>query len=594
MMATRIDRRRFMGRIGGAAVIAGASPTLAQTVNSPRDPDFGPNVLLIDPSMPHDQVQQRIDAIFREQETSQFGDGRYAILFKPGRYSFDINVGFYTQVAGLGRRPGDVRIAGHVHAEADWNHGMALVNFWRGVENLAISPPDRVDRWAVSQAAPYRRVDLDGDLLLDDGGWSSGGFLADSHVRGTIRSGTQQQWLTRSSAIGGWQGSNWNMMFVGVDGAPSTSFPDPPYTSISTVPRIREKPFLFVDDAGRWSVFRPALRHDTRGASWAGGAAAGEAIPLSRFLIVHPGTSAAAINGALAEGRHILFTPGIHRFAEPLRVDRPGTIVLGLGLATLVAEKGTALMQIGDVPGVTVAGLLFDAGPQLSRFLLQVGRRKGGQDDGRDPVLLADLFFRVGGATVGKVETALEINGNHTIADHLWIWRADHGDRLHGKVHVGWDESTAEQGLVVNGDDVTIYGLFVEHVRRHQVLWTGDRGATYFFQCELPYDPPSQSAWRAGDPAGWAAYKVADTVRRHKAVGLGIYANFTADPGIVLRSAIEAPTRPEVTFTSVTTISLGGGKGTIAHLVNDAGDAARPGADRQTLRHYPVQKGSVR
>ncbi|WP_454882895.1 adenylyl cyclase [Sphingomonas oryzagri] len=586
-MASRTSRRRFIGQIGGAAAALGVSPLIAKATAA-RDPDFGPNVLLIDPSMPREAVQQRIDAIFRAQETAQFGDERYAILFKPGRYAFDVNVGFYTQVAGLGRRPGDVRIAGHVHAEADWNHGMALVNFWRGVENLAISPADGMGRWAVSQGAPYRRVDMNGDLVLDDGGWSSGGFLADSHVRGTIRSGTQQQWLTRSSTIGGWEGSNWNMMFVGVEGAPATSFPDPPFTNVPNVPRIREKPFLFVDDAGNWSIFRPALRNEARGPSWVEGAAAGEAIPLSRFLIVQPGTHAAAVSGALSEGRHILFMPGIHRFDETIRVDRPGAVIFGLGLATLVAENGAALMRIGDVPGVTVAGLLFDAGPQLSPVLLQVGGRTGGRGDARDPVLLADLFFRVGGASVGKVNTALEINRDHTIADHLWIWRADHGDRQHGKVHVGWDESTGEYGLVVNGDGVTIYGLFVEHFRRHQVLWNGDRGATYFFQCELPYDPPSQSAWREDDPDGWAAYKVADTVRQHDAIGLGIYANFTVDPGIVLRSAIEAPQRSGVSFTNVTTISLGGGKGIIAHLVNDAGEAARPGADRQTLRHYPI------
>lgn len=58
----------------------------------------------------------------------------------------------------------------------------------------------------------------------------------------------------------------------------------------------------------------------------------GEAIPLSRFLIVHPGINAAAINGAIAQGQHVLFTPGVHRFAEPLRVDRPGAIILGWAL----------------------------------------------------------------------------------------------------------------------------------------------------------------------------------------------------------------------------------------------------------------------
>ena len=159
---------------------------------------------------------------------------------------------------------------------------------------------------------------------------------------------------------------------------------------------------------------------------------------------------------------------------------------------------------------------------------------------------------------------------------------------------VGWDESRGEQGLVVNGDDAVMYGLFVEHFRRYQTLWNGERGRTFFYQNELPYAPPSQAAYMAGGTRGWAAYKVADHVQRHEAVGMGVYANFTADPSIVLDSAIEAPRRPGVTFASVTTISLGGGKGTIAHLVNEAGESARPGAIRQTLIRYPTAQGASR
>lgn len=587
------SRRQFIGHAVGASAVAGLLPSLARAAGGAAEaaPDLGPNVLVIGRDTDMAAAQRRIDAIFRAQERAEFGDGRFAILLEPGRYALDINVGFTTQVLGLGAMPGDISVAGHVHAEADWNGGMALVNFWRGVENLSVRPPDGADRWAVSQASPYRRVQLEGDLRLDDGGWSSGGFLADARIRSTVRSGTQQQWLTRGSAIGGWQGANWNMLFVGVEGAPPTRFPDPPLTAVPTMPRIREKPFLFVDAQRRWAVFRPALRLGARGPSWATGAAAGASIPLDRFLLARPGMSTAALNAALAKGRHLLFTPGIYPLSEPLRVERPGTVLLGLGLALLVATRGDALIRIGDVSGVTVAGLLLEAGPSLSPVLLQAGRNARSPADPADPILLADLFFRVGGASVGRVETALEINRAHTIADHLWIWRADHGDRPGGRVHVGWNESTGEQGLIVRGDDVTIYGLFVEHFRRHQVIWEGERGRTFFFQCELPYDPPSQAAWRPGDPRGWAAYKVAERVRRHEAVGLGIYANFTADPRIVLASAIEAPDAPGVSFTSVTTVSLGKGQGTIAHLVNDAGAAARPGAVHQTLSHYPVPRG---
>ena len=283
-----------------------------------------------------------------------------------------------------------------------------------------------------------------------------------------------------------------------------------------------------------------------------------------------------------------MLTPGICHIDEPLLVSRAGTVVLGLGLATLLAQNGSVAMRVADVSDVGTAGLLFDAGPTRSPVLLEVGPCGSALDHARAPTLLADLFFRVGGAAAGSADTCLEINSGHVIGDHLWIWRADHGDREGGRVHVGWTESVGNQGLVVNGDDVTLYGLFVEHFRRYQTLWNGERGRTYFYQNELPYDPPSQAAYRAGTTRGWAAYKVADHVMAHQATGMGIYANFTADPSIVLDSAVEVPRTPGVRIANVTTISLGGGKGTIAHAVNDAGAAARPGAIRQTLNRYPV------
>ncbi|MHA6720003.1 adenylyl cyclase [Sphingomonas sp. RS6] len=545
-------------------------------------------MLVINPDLPRELVQPRLDAIFTMQERAHFTDRRYAVLLKPGSHALDINVGFFTQVAGLGLLPGAATVNGHVHAEADWRDGMALVNFWRGVENVAVRPPDGSDRWAVSQAAPYRRVDLAGDLMLDDGGWSSGGFIADCRVSGSIRSGTQQQWFTRNSAIGGWDGSNWNMMFLGTEGAPPTRFPEPPYTSIARTPRSCEKPFLHVDDDGQWGVFVPKPRDDTSGPSWTDATPSGQTLPLEDFLIATPDMPVARIDAALAAGRHLLLTPGIYSLARPLRVTRPGTVVLGLGLATLHAVAGTAVLLVDDIPGVRIAGLLIDAGARQSPLLMQVGEAGAGGDHRGDPIVLSDVFFRVGGATPGRAETCLEINSRGVIGDHLWIWRADHGEGPGVRNHVGWTENVADHGLIVNGDDVTIHGLFVEHFEKWQTWWRGERGRTYFYQNELPYDPPSQAVWMAGDVRGYAAYKVADDVTDHFAVGLGIYANLTADPLIVLDHAIEAPKTPGVRFESVTTISLGGGKGTIAHLVNEAGDAARPGAIRQTLRHYPA------
>lgn len=583
---------RCAGDAGLAAMAAAAvgAPLPASggaIMKAEAAPDFGPNVLVIDPSMPQAAIQAAVDAIFVQQEAAHFTDRRFAILFRPGRYSVHVRVGFFTQVLGLGATPGAVTIDGHVHVDAVWLNGDALANFWRGAENLTICPPEGWNRWAVSQAAPYRRIHVAGDLVLDDGGSSSGGFLADCRIEGTIRAGSQQQWYSRSSRIGGWQGVNWNMMFQGVQGAPATTFPDPAVTTLLRVPLLREKPFLQVDEAGRWSVFVPALRRDAVGHSWADGPSAGSALPIARFFIARPEMDAATLNAAMARGLHLLFTPGVYRLDAPIRVTAANRVLLGLGLATLQAINGTAVLEIDDVAGVTVAGLMLDAGAERSQVLVQVGPRGCDRDHRRNPSLLADLFFRVGGVEVGRAETCLEINSRHVLADHLWIWRADHGDVDGTRVHVGWDESTGNQGLVVNGDDVTVHALFVEHFQRYQTWWRGNRGRTYFYQNELPYDPPTQAAWMAGSTRGWAAYKVDDTVREHEAVALGVYVYFRDNPQVVLESAIEAPRRAGVRFRHVTSMSLGGGVGTIAHLVNEAGASARPGATMQRLLAYP-------
>ena len=284
----------------------------------------------------------------------------------------DARIGFYTQVSGLGLSPNDVVINGGMRADARWRKGNATLNFWRVVENMSVVPAGGFDRWAVSQAAPMRRMHIRGDLVLDDGGWSSGGFLADSKVDGQVRSGSQQQWLTRNSALGSWTGSNWNMVFVGTEHAPTNSFPDPPYTTIDVAPVIREKPFLVVDRRGAWEVFVPALRSNAEGISWISGKPRGVARPLSQFVIVKPGTSAATMNGALARNKSLIITPGVYHLDAPLHVTGENTIVLGLGLATLVPDGGVSAIDVDDVNGVTLAGLLIDAGPTNSPVLVQI------------------------------------------------------------------------------------------------------------------------------------------------------------------------------------------------------------------------------
>jgi Ricin-type beta-trefoil lectin domain len=532
-------------------------------------PDFGPNVTVLDPSMSSSAIQNKLNAVFNQQQTNQFGSQRYALLFKPGTYDVDANVGFYEQVAGLGLTPDAVTINGAVHAEADWDGGNATQNFWRDAENLSVTPNGGTDRWAVSQAAPYRRIHLRGNLALDDGGWSSGGFIADSKIDGQIRSGSQQQFLTRNSQLGGWAGSNWNMVFVGDPGAPGNSFPNPPYTTVGAAPVVREKPFLYVDGSGNYNVFVPALRTNASGISWTA-TPAGQSLPISQFFIVKPGASAASINAALAQGQNLLFTPGVYHLNETLTVTRPDTVVLGLGLATLVADNGATAMTVADVDGVKLAGLLFDAGTGNSPVLLQVGPTGSSASHAADPTSLSDVFVRVGGAGVGRATVGMQINSNDVIGDHSWIWRADHGNG------VGWTSNTAQNGLIVNGTDVTFYGLFVEHFQQYQVIWNGNGGRTYFFQNEMPYDPPNQAAWMNGSTQGWAAYKLGDTVTSHEAWGLGSYCFFSANPSMVAAHAFETPTGGGIRFHDMVTVSLGG-TGTISHVINNNGAAVNSG-----------------
>ena len=561
---------------GSAAQRFQVTPVAQSTAN----PDLGPNVVIFDPSMSSTTIQNRLNGIFSQQETNQFGSQRYSVLFKPGAYNADVNVGFYTQVAGLGLSPDAVTINGAVHAEADWFQGNATQNFWRGAENLSVNPTGGSDRWAVSQAAPYRRIHLRGNLSLDDGGWSSGGLLADSKIDGQVNSGSQQQWLTRNSQLGSWTGANWNQVFVGSQGVPGTSFPNPPYTTVAQSPVSREKPFLYVDENGAYQVFVPSVRTNSTATSWANGSPAGNSLSLSTFYVVKPGATASDINTALAAGKNLLVTPGVYHLNQTLQVNRADTVVLGLGLATFIPDNGITAMKVADVDGVKIAGVLFDAGTTTSPSLLEVGPAGSAASPAADPSSLHDVYFRVGGAAVGRATTSLVVNSDNVIGDHTWIWRADHGDG------VGWNTNTADTGLIVNGDNVTMYGLFVEHYQKYQTIWNGNGGRTYFYQNEMPYDPPNQAAWMNGSTLGYAAYKVADSVTTHQAYGLGSYCFFNANPGVAAERAIEAPNRSGVRFQNMVTVSLGG-VGTIWHIANGTGGPSNTSTNVANLTNYP-------
>ncbi|EGE42000.1 coagulation factor 5/8 type domain-containing protein [Streptomyces sp. SID4928] len=562
-------RTRALGFAALAVAMLMSVPT-AQTAFGeearavPGGGDLGPNVHVFDPSTP--DIQGKVDEIFKKQESAQFGLDRHALMFKPGTYD-DINaqIGFYTQIAGLGLNPNDTTFNGDVTVDAGWFDGNATQNFWRSAENLTLNPVSGTNRWAVSQAAPFRRMHVKGGLnLAPDGyGWASGGYIADSKIDGEVGPYSQQQWYTRDSSVGGWVNGVWNMTFSGVEGAPANSFPEPPYTTLDTTPVSREKPFLYLDGAD-YKVFVPEKRENARGVSWADGTPAGESIPLEQFYVVKEGADAATINAAVEQGLHLLFTPGVYHIDETITIDRADTVALGLGLATIIPDNGVTAIKVGDVSGVKLAGLLVDAGPVNSKTLIEVGPENASADHSANPTSLQDVFVRIGGAGPGKATTSIVVNSDDTIIDHTWVWRADHGEGW------GWETNRADYGVRVNGDDVLATGLFVEHFNKYDVEWYGERGRTIFFQNEKAYDAPNQEAIQNGDTKGYAAYRVDESVEQHEGWGMGSYCYYNVDPTIIQEHGFEAPVKPGVKFHSLIVVSLSG-NGQYEHVINDVG-----------------------
>ena len=268
-------------------------------------------------------------------------------------------------------------------------------------------------------------------------------------------------------------------------------------TVLATSPVTEEEPFLYTDSGGNYNVFVPAVQHNSSGPSWASSTGAGTSLPLSKFFVASPGTPGAAITAALALGKNLILTPGVYNLNQPIVVSRPGTVVLGLGMATLVPQHGNAAMIVAPNNGVKLSGLIVDAGPVNSPVLVSVGL-PGLGGSSTDPDLIQDVFFRIGGAETTPTSATVSLldNASNSIIDDVWAWRADHGNA------VGWTANTADTGLVVTGYGVTAYGLAVEHYQKNEVIWSGQGGTDIFFQNELPYDPPSQSAWMASADPG--------------------------------------------------------------------------------------------
>jgi hypothetical protein len=599
--------------LAAAPAAHAAAPVPAAPATPPGQPNFGPNVYVFSPSMPQSQIQATVNSIASQQVSNQFGTQRYALLFEPGTYGsaadpLIFQVGYYTEVAGLGGMPGDVVINGEVNVSNQCSAGSctALDNFWRSLSNLTInvttpnvSPvpcADSTEFWATSQASPMRRVDINGNLFLFDyctsPGYSSGGFIADSVFSGgSVTNGSQQQFVVRNSNIDAWSNSVWNQVFSGDVGAPAQGFggtTGTQYTTLPASPVTEEEPFLYTDSRGSYRVFVPAVQHNSSGPSWASGTEAGRSIPISTFFVASPSTPTPAINAALARGRNLILTPGVYDLDQPIVVSRPDTVVMGLGFATLVPQHGNAAMIVATNTGVKLSGLIVDAGPVNSPVLLSVGVPGQGAGTAANPDTIQDVFFRIGGAATTPVSATVSLldNASNSIIDDLWAWRADHGN------DVGWTLNKGDTGVVVTGNNVTAYGLAVEHYQKYEVIWSGQGGTDVFFQNELPYDPPTQADWMASPTQdGYPAFLVTPNVRTFQGYGMGSYVVFISTTATLYNAeAFESPDTPGVQFHDIfgVWIAGSGGDNSIINGVGGPVTSTNPGTvEPVDLASYP-------
>lgn len=461
--------------------------------------------------------------LYTSMRHAQFDDTRHAILMTSGNYpNAEIGVGYYTHVVGVGATRHDVVV--NSFYSLDYNasvesSGGACNNFWRSVEGLTATNASLT--WAASQACPIRRSVVQGDLALSEEGpgihWSSGGFIGDVDVQGDLNCGTQQQFFFRNSRFGGNVSCHGlaNGAFVGTVGEAEQS---PHVSRIGATPVVAEKPFL-VEDQGQWHIAVPEVKSsssdigdDTRAAQ----------IPMEDVFVARAQLSADEINAGIQGKKALLLTPGVYDLEAAIDISQDAFVVLGIGFPTLVSRNGLAALHVAESAShVRVAMVLFEAGSPMSSATT-------------DPMLSwqgsygigSDIFSRVGafpgrGCAVTRADVHVEVSGDNTILDNTWMWHADHdvcspvgADGLQHKLS---DECYDEHGLQVDGQNVTVYGLKVEHQYGNLVQWNGEAGTVFFYQAELPYHVPTFGS------DGFTGYFVNPSVTSHYGVALGVY-----------------------------------------------------------------------
>jgi hypothetical protein len=593
----------------------------------PNPPFWPPSVQILRSS--DTDIERKLSAAADSQghgggytTSHHFSERRIALLFAPGVYKIaPFQVGYYAQVLGLGITPDEVMFVNKCDDSDDnshcfcgpfvcalnqhlHHHGSCLDTFWRSAEIFSTSCDLQ---WAVSQAAPLRRVHVGGDLHLSQGSaYASGGFMANVQVDGVCDFYGQQQWASRNCQFQqGIKGGAWSLVFVGCGGNVPQSAEGSdksPAISIQKETPVRvEKPFVAMRDDGTFELRVPQMTTNDVGTFMDGSME--DVRDFSKVFVAHAGQSGInnSIQTALDDGKDVVLSPGLYILTDTLQMKTTNQVILGLGLATLIspADGSPCIHVASNTAGIRIAGIMLEASPHLlnnvCRVMLDWGspnteaKNDASNDSNnnhrcnKDPGALLDIFCRVGGtaetrqnAATMNVGTMIRLHSSHVVGDNLWLWRADHAELVPEEeancpnvssvfYQTEQYDFRTQTGLEVLGDDITIYGLAVEHMIGHQTIWRGERGAVYFYQCELPYCV-SQETFGDKDYCG---YLVNESVKDHTVMAAGVYSNFR-NHEVKVKTAFQYP--PGTNHINLFTVHLNN-HGTISSIANGKGGA---------------------
>jgi hypothetical protein len=503
------------------------------------------------------EFQTLVDAIYQDSNSNgQFGKKRYALLFSSGTYNISLHVNYYMTIMGLGLLPKDVTIT---KVYSTGNDASELHSFWRSCENITTGPT----QWCVSQTSPLNNMIINGNVDLGNCGTSSGGFIGNTKITGVCNNGSQQQLFTLNSQLNGWIGQVWNLGFLGCNGANNTN-------CISTIepitPLIAGKPYLFCNN-DNINIVKTIVEKNIQGLLTQPTL---DNLINSNIYIANPNNVNGIYTDGLALGKNIILTPGIYYLKTSLIISTLNTVILGLGMATLVAKNDIPALIVDDnVEGVRLSSFIIQSGytgtTSTSNVLLKIGKN---ETDGNEnnPIIIDNICVRVGPEDDPNekisADTMMEINSGWVITSNIWLWRADHGPNP-----IDINKSICNNGLIVNGDNVYCYGLFAEHAIKHIIQWNGNNGRIYFLQSEYPYDITT-----TGQIDLPCLNVVGDNFNGY---GLGIYC-FFRDGSPQIETAIRCPNNAQITHACTRFLT---GNGSILSVINGNGTAVSS-ADR--------------